>query len=253
MSISPEPLGSRESRTEPVDQRLPLPSMLLFGVQHVLVMAAAPITAVFLVGQAMGFGNDVMVALMSATFLVCGLGTLLQSFGPFGIGARLPFVQVPGGAPLVIFLTIAQATDLQTATGAVILTGVFYFLALPFFTRVLRFFPPIVIGTMLLLVAVNLVRIFGGLITGREGSPEFANLPAIGLALGTMAAIVLCARIFTGMLQRIAVMLGLLTGAALSAVFGIMEFDGVLSGPVSPCRRCFPSACPSSTSSLRCR
>ncbi|MBB3231768.1 uracil-xanthine permease family protein [Halomonas stenophila] len=244
MCTSHEPLGSRESQVDPVDQKLPLPSMLLYGVQHVLVMAAAPITAVFLVGQAMGFGNDVMVALMSATFLVCGLGTLLQSFGPFGIGARLPFVQVPGGAPLVIFLTIAQATDLQTATGAVILTGIFYFLALPFFTRVLKFFPPIMIGTMLLLVAINLVRIFGGLITGQQGTPEFANLPAIALALGTMAAIVLCARIFTGMLQRIAVMLGLLIGAALSAAFGIMEFDGVLSGPVVAFPSLFPFGMP---------
>ncbi|MDT8895542.1 solute carrier family 23 protein [Halomonas sp. I1] len=244
MSISPEPLGSHESRTEPVDRRLPLPSMLLFGVQHVLVMAAAPITAVFLVGQAMGFGDDVMVALMSATFLVCGLGTLLQSFGPFGIGARLPFVQVPGGAPLVIFLTIAQATDLQTATGAVILTGVFYFLALPFFTKVLRFFPPIVIGTMLLLVAVNLVRIFGGLITGKEGSPEFANLTSIALALATMTAIVLCARLFSGVLQRIAVMLGLLIGATLAAVFGVMEFDGVLTGPVVALPSLFPFGLP---------
>ncbi|MFG6176795.1 uracil-xanthine permease family protein [Halomonas sp. THAF12] len=244
MSISPEPTGSRESRTEPVDRRLPLPQMLLFGVQHVLVMAAAPITAVFLVGQAMGFGDEVMVALMSATFLVCGLGTLLQSFGPFGIGARLPFVQVPGGAPLVIFLTIAQATDLQTATGAVILTGVFYFLALPFFTKVLRFFPPIVIGTMLLLVAINLVRIFGGLITGREGSPEFANLTSIALALATMTAIVLCARLFSGVLQRIAVMLGLLIGATLAAVCGVMEFDGVLSGPVVALPSLFPFGWP---------
>ncbi|MBB3142384.1 uracil-xanthine permease family protein [Halomonas organivorans] len=242
MSISPEPLGSRES--EPVDRRLPLPQMLLFGVQHVLVMAAAPITAVFLVGQAMGFDDEVMVALMSATFLVCGLGTLLQSFGPFGIGARLPFVQVPGGAPLVIFLTIAQTTDLQTATGAVILTGVFYFLALPFFTRVLRFFPPIVIGTMLLLVAVNLVRIFGGLIAGQRGTPDFANLPSIALALATMTAVVLSARLFRGVLQRIAVMLGLLFGATLAAVCGMMSFDGVLSGPVVAFPALFPFGWP---------
>lgn len=229
---------------EPVDEPLKLRAMLLFGIQHVLVMAAAPITAVFLIGQAMGFSSDVTVALMSATFLACGIGTLLQSFGPFGIGARLPFVQVPGGAPIVIFLTIAQATDMQTATGAVILTGIFYFLALPFFTKVLRFFPPIVIGTMLLLVAVNLIRIFGGLITGQSGSPEYADMTSISLALGTMSAIVIFARVFTGVLRRVAVMLGLIAGALAATLLGVMSFDNVLPGPVVALPELFPFGIP---------
>ncbi len=192
----------------------------------------------------MGFDSDVTVALMSATFLACGLGTLLQSFGPFGIGARLPFVQVPGGAPIVIFLAIAQATDIQTATGAVILTGLFYFLALPFFTKVLKYFPPIVIGTMLLLVAVNLIRIFGGLITGKPDSPDFANMTGIALALLTMGCIVLFARVFTGVLQRIAVMLGLIAGAAMATLLGVMSFDNVFSGPVVAFPSLFPFGMP---------
>ncbi|NIC07099.1 uracil-xanthine permease family protein [Billgrantia bachuensis] len=244
MRTTHDPTEPNTSAVEPVDEKLPLHSMMLYGFQHVLVMAAAPITAVFLVGQAMGFGSDVMVALMSATFLACGLGTLLQSFGPFGIGARLPFVQVPGGAPIVIFLAIAQATDIQTATGAVILTGLFYFLALPFFTKVLRFFPPIVIGTMLLLVAVNLVRIFGGLITGKPDSPDFANLTSIALALLTMGCIVLFARVFTGVLQRIAVMLGLIAGAVVATLLGVMSFDSVFSGPVVAFPSLFPFGMP---------
>jgi xanthine/uracil permease len=75
------------------------------------------------------------------------VGTLLQSFGPWKFGARLPFVMVPGGAPIVMFVTIAQQRDLQTASGAVILTALFYFLVLPVFARCLRYFPKIVIGT----------------------------------------------------------------------------------------------------------
>ena len=79
------------------------------------------------------------------------------------------------GAPVVIFLTTAQQTDLQTATGAVMLTAIFYFIVLPVFARCLRFFPKLVIGTMLLLVAVNLVKVYGGIITGAPGSPNFAT------------------------------------------------------------------------------
>ena len=81
---------------------------------------------------------------------------------------------VPGGAPVIIFLTTAQQTDIQTAVGAVMLTGLFYFLVLPVFARCLKFFPKLVIGTMLLLVAINLVKVYGGIITGAPNSPNFA-------------------------------------------------------------------------------
>lgn len=120
-------------RVHPVDEILPLQRLILLGLQHVLVMAASPITAVFLIGKTLNLASDITVNLISATFLMCGLGSLLQSLGPFKFGARLPFIMVPGGAPIVIFLTIAQQTDIQTASGAVILTALFYFAFLPVF------------------------------------------------------------------------------------------------------------------------
>src|SRR5476651_2147570 len=105
------------STIQPVDELLPAPKLFLFGLQHVLVMAASPITAAFLVSRALNFTPELTLNLISATFLICGLGTLLQSFGPFGSGARMPFIMVPGGAPIVIFVTIAQQTNLATAAG----------------------------------------------------------------------------------------------------------------------------------------
>ena len=110
---------SQATQIHPVDQMLPLRKLIPFGLQHVLVMAASPITSVFLVSKALNLSVDLTINLISATFLVCGIGSLLQSFGPWKFGARLPFVMVPGGAPIVLFLLIAQQTDLQTAAGAV--------------------------------------------------------------------------------------------------------------------------------------
>jgi xanthine/uracil permease len=220
------------SVVDPADERLPLRGLFLFGLQHVLVMAASPITAVFLVSKALGFSDAVTVSLISATFFVCGLGSMLQSFGPKGFGARLPFVMVPGGAPIAIFLAIAQQTDVQTAVGAVIITALFYFLALPVFRRLLRYFPPIVVGTMLLLVSVNLVRIYGVTITGKPGTEGFAAPIEVGLALITIVLTIIAARVFSGTLQRLAVMLGLVGGSLVAFALGHMDFSGVLSGPV---------------------
>ncbi|WP_347140285.1 uracil-xanthine permease family protein [Paracoccus sp. SSK6] len=232
------------STIDPVDERLPLKDLVLYGFQHVLVMAASPITAVFLVAQTLGFDPALTVSIISATFLVCGLGSILQSFGPAGLGARLPFIMVPGGAPIAIFLAIATQTDVQTAVGAVLMTGVFYFLALPVFRRLLRFFPPIVVGTMLLLVAVNLVKIYGGTITGKPGSETFADPVNIGLALATIGLTVIFSRVFTGTLQRISVMLGLIAGTLLAAALGRLDASGVMQGSLIAVPQLFPFGMP---------
>ena len=229
---------------DPVDERLPLRSLFLFGLQHVLVMAASPITAVFLVSKALGFSDALTVSLISATFFVCGIGSMLQSFGPKGFGARLPFVMVPGGAPIAIFLAIAQQSDVQTAVGAVIMTALFYFLALPVFRRLLRYFPPIVVGTMLLLVSVNLVRIYGVTITGRPGTDGFAAPVEVGLALLTIVLTIAAARVLSGTLRRLAVMLGLVGGSLVALALGHMDLSGVLSGPVVVVPQLFPFGMP---------
>jgi uracil-xanthine permease len=223
---------ARASNTHPVDTVLPIPQLLLFGLQHVLVMAAVPITSVFLVAKALGLSPSLTVNLISATFLMCGVGTLVQSFGPWKFGARMPFVMVPGGAPIVMFLLIAQQRDLQTAAGAVILTAIFYFLVLPVFSRCLKYFPNIVIGTLLLLVAINLVKIYGGIIAGRPGTPGFADPANIGLALATIGFTILFARIFKGMLGQLAIMLGLLAGAIVAWLFGRMDLGAVAAEPL---------------------
>jgi len=220
------------SHVEPVDERLPLRQLIPFGLQHVLVMAASPITAVFVISKTLNLSADLTINLISATFLVCGLGTLLQSFGPWKFGARLPFIMVPGGAPIAIFLTIATQTDIQTAVGAVIITSIVYFLVLPVFARCLKYFPKIVIGTMLMLVAINLVKIYGGIITGQPGSPQYGDPVNILLALSTIGFTLLFARILSGMASQLSVLFGLLAGAAVGAILGVMHFGDVLPGAV---------------------
>jgi len=223
-----------------VDEVLPWRRLFAFGMQHVLVMAASPIASVFLMSKALNFPPALAMQLLSATFVICGLGTLLQSFGPKGIGARLPFIMLPGGAPIVLFILIAQQTDVQTAAGAVILTGVFYFLVLPVFRRCLRYFPAAVVGTMLLLVAINLAQVSGKLIAGQPGTPGFGAPINLLLAFATIAFTVLFSRVLTGMLGQLAILLGLLGGALVAVGIGAFHSAHLSLWPVLA----LPSALP---------
>lgn len=137
---------SHDPISPPVDARLPAWQLALFGLQHVLSMAASPITAVFLIAKVLALPADLTVQLIGATFFACGIGTLLQSLGAGPIGARMPFVMVPGGAPTMLFAGIAAQSGLPTAAGAALLASAFYWVLLPVFTRCLRLFPRIVVG-----------------------------------------------------------------------------------------------------------
>jgi xanthine/uracil permease len=79
----PITMSSPAPAAAPVDARLPWSELLPFGLQHVLAMAAVPITSVFLVAKALSLSDALTINLISATFLVCGLGSLMKAFGPW--------------------------------------------------------------------------------------------------------------------------------------------------------------------------
>lgn len=215
-----------------MDQARPLGKIVLFGIQHVLVMAATPISAIFLMSATLKLDPGLTVNLLSAAFVLSGIGSLIQSLGPWKFGPRLPFVMLPGGAPLILFLAIAEQHGLRTASGAVIITAGFYFVVLPVFSRLLKFFPALVIGTMIVIVGVNLVKVGAVLVTGRPGQPGFADPTNLLLGLATIGFTVVFYRLFTGILRQLAVMLGLLAGTALAFLLGAVDFGGAAHGPL---------------------
>ena len=50
----------------------------LVGVQHVLVMAATPISSVFLISGALKLGPELTAQLLAATLVFSGIGSILQ-------------------------------------------------------------------------------------------------------------------------------------------------------------------------------
>ncbi|SEE24128.1 uracil-xanthine permease [Streptomyces sp. 2231.1] len=240
---TPPPTGT-SGAVHPVDESRPLGRILVFGVQHVLVMAATPISAIFLMSATLRLSPGITVDLLSAALLLSGIGSLVQSLGPWKFGPRLPFVMLPGGAPLILFMAIAQQHGLRTATGAVILTAAFTFLVLPLFARLLKFFPPLVIGTMIVIVGVNLVKVGALLVTGQPGAPGFGDPARLGPAFATIGLIVLFTRLLRGILRQLAVLLGLAGGTALAFALGQVHQDAALSGGLVGVPRPLPFGAP---------
>ncbi|MEU8484689.1 solute carrier family 23 protein [Streptomyces sp. NPDC048641] len=205
----------------PVDERVPLRRLVPLSVQHVLAMVAAPVSTVFLTAGTLHLSPARTASLLSAVLILCGAGTLLQSLGVWRTGARLPFVMLPGGAAAALFLQIAQDHGAATASGSVFLAALLLVAVLPLYARIVRLFPPLVMGVTVLLIGIAMVRVAAQLITGPDGQGQPRAVALAGL---TVAATVGAYLLLRGVWRQTAVLIGMAVGALLAAVTGLGSF-----------------------------
>ncbi|MGW1592825.1 uracil-xanthine permease family protein [Streptomyces sp. NPDC002343] len=219
MTSIPAPPASRSA--EAVDARVPLRRLVPLAAQHVLAMIAAPVSTVFLVAGTLRMPPGATASLLSAVLLLCGAGALLQSLGVWRIGGRLPFVMLPGGAATALFLQIAQEHGAPTATGSVLLAAALLLAVLPLYTRVVRLFPPLVMGVTVLLIGIAMIRVAARLVTGPDGRGEPR---AVLLAALTVAATVTAYVLLRGVWRQTSVLIGMAAGTVVAVTTGLGAF-----------------------------
>ncbi len=160
----------------PVDELPAAPKLFALGLQHVLVMYAGAIAVPLIVGRALQLSPANVAFLISADLFVCGVVTILQAFGAtqwFGI--RLPVmmgVTFAAVGPMVVIATANPGVDgARQLFGSVMAAGVVAMLIAPLMSRLLRFFPPVVTGTIILVIGVSLMRIGINWIFGNPTGP----------------------------------------------------------------------------------
>ncbi|WP_156758791.1 nucleobase:cation symporter-2 family protein [Microbacterium karelineae] len=210
-----------------VDSIPPLARLFPLGLQHVLAMYAGAVAVPLIVGGAFGFEGADLAYLISADLLIAGIATILQSVGFWRFGVRLPIMQGVTFAAVGPMIAIGQSYPITAVFGATIACGLFMILIAPFFSQLLRFFPPIVTGTVILIIGLSLMGVAAGwIVTGSEdGSGSGLSL---AFAAGTLALIVIIERFAPRGLARVSVLLGLVIGTAVAAfVPGMADWSGV--------------------------
>ena len=187
-------------------------------------MIAVPL----ILATAIGLPQQQIVYVINASFLMCGVATLIQTLGFWKFGVRLPIVQGTTFASVTPMILIGQACGLQGIYGSIIVVGLLTVLAAPYFSKLLRFFPPVVAGSVITMIGLSLmpvaIRWAGG---GDPTSKDFGNVGNVALAFGVLVLILAATRIFGGFIGRIAILLGLIIGTAFAAVIGFADFAQV--------------------------
>ena len=235
-------LGRNETATEtgktvhPVDQVPSFGKLSVLGIQHVLAFYAGAVVVPLVIASGLGLDNETLIHLINADLFTCGIASIIQSagLGP-KIGVRLPLIQgvtFTAVSPLIaigIAATPAGAdpkTGLATMYGSIIAAGLVTFFVAPFFAKLLRFFPPVVTGTLLTVMGITLISVSAGDIVSwgtyaAEGQDAGAlTLRGLAYAFGTLVIIVAIQRIFKGFMSTISVLVGLVVMTAIAFALG---------------------------------
>lgn len=218
----------------PVDRVPAAPKLAALGLQHVLAFYAGAVIVPLLIASSLNLDTATTIHLINADLLTCGVATIIQSVG-IGkhVGVRLPIVQgvtTTAVAPIIaVGLGVTNgaggAAALPTIYGAVIVSGLFTFFATPVFTKLLKFFPPVVTGSVLLVMGTSLLAVSANdVVNHAESTPAPRDIAYAAL---TLVIIVLVQRFFTGFLGTLAVLIGLVSGTVVALILGDANLNEV--------------------------
>ena len=189
---------------------------LILGLQHMFAMFGATVLVPVITGLS-----------MSATLLFAGIGTLVfhlctKMRVPAFLGSSFAFL---GGYAAVVSLGAQQGLTAQEALPyaciGVFSAGIIYFILAGLFAaygpkRVMRFFPPIVTGPIIIAIGLTL-----------SGSAISNCQQNWWIALLAMLIIIGCNIWGRGMIRIIPILLGVLGSYLVAACFGICDFSPV--------------------------
>src|ERR1700744_4888340 len=223
------PDAGPERRVHPVDEVLPAPRLLILGLQHLFIMYAGAVAVPLIVGGALRLPTSTIGLLVNADLLVSGVATVIQSVGIGKIfGVRMPVVAGATFTVLSPMIIIAQQYGLAAVYGALLCSGVFGLLIAKPFSMMVRFFPPLVAGTVICVIGLSLIGADVSLIAGDDtGSRTYGQVSHIALAGLVMLLIVGITRCFRGFVSQIAVLLSIALGTLVAGPMGLLNFSRV--------------------------
>jgi len=204
------------------------------AIQHLLAMYAGAILVPLIIGGAIGFNSTQMTYLVAIDIMMCGVATLLQVYSGKFIGIGLPVVlgcTFTAVSPIIAIGTNPEQgiTDIY---GSIIASGLIVVIIAGFFGKLVKFFPPVVTGSVVSIIGISLLPVALNNMAGGQGAEDFASGSNIALAFITLVIILIVYRFSTGFIRAISILVGLVAGTILGAFMGKVNFHPVAEADV---------------------
>lgn len=197
------------------------------GLQHVLAMYAGAVIVPIIVGSSLNLSTMQIAYLIGADLLTSGIATLLQVWRNRFFGIGLPVVLGCTFTAVFPMIAIGKELGLGAIYGAIITSGLIVFIISHWFGKLVRFFPPVVTGSIVTVIGVTLVPVAMNNLAGGLGSSDFGSAMNLSLGFAVLVFILILNRLFKGYIQAISVLLGLVVGTIAAFFLGMVDFTPV--------------------------
>lgn len=198
------------------------------GLQHVLAMYAGAILVPLIVGAALGLTPEQLTYLVSIDILLCGVATLLQVFNSRFFGIGLPVVLGCTFTAVGPMIAIGGQYGISAIYGSILVSGLFVILVSGFFGSLVRFFPPVVTGSVVTIIGITLIPVAINNMGGGQGAADFGSLSNIALAFGTLGFIIFLYKFSRGFMRAVSILVGLIAGTVVAGFMGRVDFTPIV-------------------------
>lgn len=198
-----------------------------FGVQHLLAMYTGAVLVPIIIGEGLGMTTAQTTYLIAIDLFMCGVATLLQVWRGKYFGIGLPVVLGCTFTAVTPIILIGNDVSINAIYGSIIASGLIIILIAGVFGKVVKFFPPIVTGSVVTIIGISLLPTALNNIAGGQDAVNFGANDNILLAAITLVVIILVYRFTKGFMRAIAILVGMIVGSIAGLMMGVVSFTPV--------------------------
>ncbi len=214
-----------------LDGRVPVSKAIPFGLQHVLAMFVSNVAPILMVtgvatynGQA--FSTADIARLIQNAMLIAGIGTLIQLYPIWRVGAKLPVVMGVSFTFVSVMMVVA-ARDYGQMIGAIIVGGCVEGVLGLTAKYWRRFVAPIVSACVVTTIGFSLLNVGINSFAGGTGAADFGSWKNLLVATVTLLSCLLFQSFAKGVWKQMYVLFGLIVGYIVAIPLGLVNFKEI--------------------------
>lgn len=210
-----------------IDDKPKLSSQILLGLQNIFAAFGGIIAVPLVLANALGLDAKTSTTVISATILVSGIATIIQSrrIGP--IGARVPCIMGTDFTFVAPSISVGSIAGMPGIIGATILGSLVEIIASFFIKPLMKLFPPLVTGTVVCLIGLTLIPVSMDWAAGGTGSSDYGSIQNVSISIFVLIITLLINRYGKGIVSSASVLIGMFIGYIVCIPLGMVDFTSV--------------------------
>jgi xanthine permease XanP len=214
-----------------LDDKPPVLESFFAAIQHLLASFVGIVTPTLIIGSVLGL-QEQLPYLISMALIASGIGTFIQAYKPFGIGAGMLCVQGTSFAFLGAILSAGfmvrdaggEPEEIIALITSICFVGSFVQMGFSqFIPRLRKIVTPLVTGIVITSIGISLIKVGMTDLAGGANNPNFGSPANLMLGFFVIAVIVLMNISTNNWIRLSSIVVGLFAGFVAAALTGMLN------------------------------